>query len=84
MVKSKISKLIKQEIEEMDFKKQLGSEELAALEGEMMKEVTTNSNYFFKYDANKADKNLAVYNFNAPGNKHRHPNVILPHEHCDI
>lgn len=30
------------------------------------------------------DKNLAVYNFEAPGNKYRHPNVILPHEHCDI
>lgn len=50
----------------------------------MFKEVTTNSSFFFKYDANKGDKNLAVYNFNAPGNKHRSPNVILPHEHCDI
>ena len=50
----------------------------------MYKEVTTNNNFFFKYDQNKLDKNIAVYNFNAPGNKHRHPNVILPHEHCDI
>lgn len=84
MVKSKISKLIQEEIGEMDFKQQIASEELKALEGDMYAEVTTNSNFFFKYDAGKVEKNLAVYNFNAPGNKHRHPNVILPHEHCDI
>ena len=29
-------------------------------------------------------KNLKVVDFEAPGNKYRHPNVILPHEHCDI
>lgn len=83
-VKSKINSLIQEEIAEMDFKKQLGAEELAALEGEVFTEVTTNSSFYFKYDANKLGKNLAVYNFEAPGNKHRHPNVILPHEHCDI
>lgn len=27
---------------------------------------------------------MKVFNFNSPGNKFRHPNVILPHEHCDI
>ena len=68
----------------MDFKNQLSSEELGLLESDMFKEVTTHSNFYFKYDANKADKNLAIYNFEAPGNTHRHPNVILPHEHCDI
>ena len=25
-----------------------------------------------------------MYNLEAPGNKYRHPNVILPHEHVDI
>lgn len=25
-----------------------------------------------------------MVDFEAPGNKYRHPNVILPHEHCDI
>lgn len=54
------------------------------MESDVYAEVATNSSYFFKYDANKVDKNLAVYNFEAPGNKYRHPNVILPHEHCDI
>lgn len=50
----------------------------------MMKEVTTNSSFFFKYDANKVDKNIGIVDFKCPGNKHRHPNVILPHEHVDI
>lgn len=83
-VKSKINKLIQEEIGLAKFKSQIGSEELAALESDIYKEVTTNSNFYFKYDGNKVDKNIAVYNFEAPGNKHRHPNVILPHEHCDI
>lgn len=47
-------------------------------------EVATKSNYYFNVDENKKNKNLRVYDFNAPGNKYRHPNVILPHEHCDI
>jgi hypothetical protein len=83
-VKSKINALIQQEIGEAEFKNQIGSEELAALEADVYAEVATHSNFYFKYDGNKVDKNLAVYNFEAPGNKHRHPNVILPHEHCDI
>ena len=29
-------------------------------------------------------KNLAVRNINAPGNKHRKPNCILPHEHVPL
>lgn len=83
-VKGKINSLIQEEIGLMDLKKQIGTEELAALESDVYAEVTTNSSFYFKYDANKKDKNLAVYNFEAPGNKYRHPNVILPHEHCDI
>ena len=50
----------------------------------MYNEVTTNKNFYFSYDENKASKNLSVFDYNAPGNKYRHPNVILPHEHCDI
>jgi len=29
-------------------------------------------------------KNIKIYDFDAPGNKYKHPNVILPHEHCDV
>lgn len=68
----------------MNLKEKVGSEELAALESDIYDEVTTHKSFYFKYDANKVDKNIALYNFEAPGNKHRHPNVILPHEHCDI
>jgi hypothetical protein len=50
----------------------------------MYAEVTTNSNYYFSYDAGKVSKNLKVHDFKAPGNNTRHPNVILPHEVCDI
>lgn len=83
-VKSKISTLIQQEIELMGLKDQLSSEEQAGLESDTYAEVATKSNFYFSIDEGKAAKNLKVYDFEAPGNKHRHPNVILPHEHCDI
>lgn len=59
-------------------------EELIALETDTYAEVATKSNFYFSLDENKKDKNLKIYDFEAPGNKYRHPNVILPHEHCDI
>jgi len=62
----------------------LSKEELAGLQEETYAEVATNSNFYFSYDAGKVKKNLKVVDFEAPGNKYRHPNVILPHEHCDI
>lgn len=57
---------------------------MAELEEQTYGEVATNSSFFFNYDANKGKKNLKIVDFEAPGNKYRHPNVILPHEHCDI
>lgn len=62
----------------------MSAEEKLALESDTFKEVATKSNFYFSVDENKKSKNLKVYNFDAPGNKHRHPNVILPHEHVDI
>ena len=46
--------------------------------------MATKSNFYFSLDQNKAANNLKVYNFNAPGNKYRHPNVILPHENVNV
>jgi len=83
-VKNKISQLIEQEVALSGFKDQMTGEELTALETDTYEEVATKSNFFFAIDENKKSKNLKVYNFEAPGNKYRHPNVILPHEHCDI
>ncbi len=83
-VKSKIQQLIDQELEELGFKQQLSEEEASGVAAETFNEVATKSNFYFQYDANKADKNLKIYDFKAPGNKHRHPNVILPHEHVNI
>lgn len=68
----------------MGFKDQLSTEEKNALESDTYAEVATKSNYYFSIDEAKLKKNLRVYDFEAPGNKYRHPNVILPHEHCDI
>lgn len=83
-VKSKINQLIKEELAESGFKDLLSKEELAALENDTYAEVATKSNFYFSFDENKKSKNLKVFDFEAPGNKYRHPNVILPHEHCDI
>jgi len=46
--------------------------------------VKTKSNFYFKVDEKKVQKNLKIYNVKAPGNHHRHPSVILPHEHVHI
>jgi len=83
-VKNRIASMIKHEADELGFKEQLSKEELAALEEETYAEVSTQSNFYFKINEEKVKKNLKVYDFKAPGNKYRHPNVILPHEHCDI
>ena len=48
------------------------------------KEVKTKSNFYFRIDEHKKDSNLKVYNVRAPGNKHRKPYVMLPHEHVHI
>ena len=71
-------------MELMGFKDQLSKEEQAGLESETYAEVATKSNFYFSIDEGKVGKNLKVWDFEAPGNKYRHPNVILPHEHCDI
>lgn len=76
--------MLEQEMTEMGFKHQLSEEEKLALQNDTAAEVITKKNFYFSIDENKKDKNLKVYNFEAPGNKHRHANVILPHEHCDI
>ena len=83
-VKTKIATLLQQEMEEMGLKHQLSEEEKIALETDTYAEVATKSNFYFSLDENKKSKNLKIYDFEAPGNKFRHPNVILPHEHCDI
>lgn len=49
-VKSKISSLIQQEIEEMKFKNQLTLEEQQALEEDTYAEVATKSNFYFSLD----------------------------------
>jgi hypothetical protein len=79
-VKALINRLIEEEIALAGFKNQLVQEEARGLPAEK----PTKSNFYFNIDENKVDKNLKVYNIEAPGNKYRHPNVILPHEHVNI
>jgi hypothetical protein len=57
---------------------------METLSSDTLQEVITNRSFFFKYDSDRKTKNLKIYDFNAPGNPHRHPNVILPHEKVDI
>lgn len=83
-VKNRINKLIAEEIALAGFENQVSSEEAAALGADTYQEVATKSNYYFSLDEGKVDKNIKVYNMAAPGNKFRHPNVILPHENVNI
>jgi hypothetical protein len=75
---------VKQELDYLQFQERLTVEERQSLENDIYKEVKTKSNFFFSIDENKKDKNLKIYNKKAPGNAHRHPSVILPHEHIHI
>ena len=77
-IKQRINKIVERELVHHDFKDQLNKEALA---GETYNEVITRKNFFFQVDETKKDRNLAVHNIYAPGNKYRHPQVILPHEH---
>ena len=83
-VKSKINTLIQEELKLAGFEDQLSAEEADNVANNTFAEVATNSNYYFSYDATKTQKNLKVFDIKAPGNKFRHPNVILPHEHIDV
>jgi hypothetical protein len=76
--------LIEEEMKLAGFNDQLSKEEAAKIGSDTFAEVATNSNYYFEYDADKVNKNIGVFDSKAPGNKFRHPNVILPHEHIDI
>ncbi len=42
-------------------------------------ETVSKSNFYFAIDENKKDTNIAVINLMAPGNKHRHPSIGMPH-----
>lgn len=46
--------------------------------------MITKKNYFFEIDEKKKDRNLKVFDYTAPGNKYRHPQIVLPHEQFDI
>lgn len=80
-VKKRINKIVKEEVEKLEFKDRIAAEALVDTQYE---EVITKKNFFFGIDETKKDRNTKLHNFNAPGNKHRHPQVILPHEHVHI
>lgn len=80
-IKERINEIVHEEVAKLQFKDKLAAEQLAASKYE---EVTTKKNFYFSVDETKRARNLKVHNFNAPGNKYRHPQHILPHEHVDI
>jgi hypothetical protein len=83
-VKGRIATLVKQELDALRFEEQLKKEQAERLAKDVYQEVKTKSNFFFKVDENKVNKNLKIFNVKAPGNHHRHPSVVLPHEHVHI
>jgi len=75
---------VRQELDYLQFQDRLSHEEREGLSSDIYKEVKTRSNFYFSVDENKKEKNLKIYNKKAPGNAHRHPSVILPHENVHI
>ena len=80
-IREKINSIVQKEIDLVEFKNKVSTEELAA---DTYNEVITKKNFFFEVDETKKDRNLKVFDMKAPGNKYRHPNVILPHEHFHV
>ena len=80
-IQAQINKIVKQEIDLIEFKDAVSQEALAQ---SAYDEVVTKENFFFKVDEAKRERNLAIHDMTAPGNKHRKPQVILPHEHIHI
>ena len=83
-VKNRIASLVRQELDALRFEEKLKREQEERLAQDVYREVKSKSNFYFKVDEKKASKNLKIYNTKAPGNHHRHPSVILPHEHVHI
>ena len=80
-LQKRINQVVEQEIGLVEFKDQIGKEELSA---EVYQEVITKQNFFFKVDEHKKSKNLRVVDVKAPGNIHRKPRCILAHEHVNV
>ena len=81
MIRNKINAIVEKEISLIEFKNKVATEALAA---DTYKEVVTKKNFFFQVDEKKTERNLKVFDYTAPGNKYRHPQVVLPHEHFKI
>ena len=81
MIREKINAIVEKEISLIEFKNKVATEALAA---DTYKEVVTKKNFFFQVDEKKTERNLKVFDYTAPGNKYRHPQVVLPHEHFKI
>lgn len=77
-IQAQINKIVKQETDLIEFKNAVSQEALAQSAYE---EVVTKENFFFKVDEQKRDRNLRISDMSAPGNKHKKPQYILPHEH---
>lgn len=77
-IKKRINYIVEKELVLQDFKDQLDKEALA---NAAYKEVITKQNFYFAIDETKVNRNLAVYDIMAPGNKYRKPQYIIPHEH---
>jgi hypothetical protein len=80
-VKSKINQIVEKELVLQDFKDKLDQESLSQA---AYQEVVSRKNFFFAVDENKKQTNLKIHNIQAPGNKYRKPQYILPHEHVDV
>ena len=83
-VKSKIDKLVAQELDYLNFKDKLSEEEAAGIAAKSYDDIITKSNFYFAIDEGKKERNVRVVNPKAPGNIHRHPSIGMPHGKVDI
>lgn len=68
-------------MDKIQFADKVAAEKLAT---DKYEEVITKKNFYFAVDETKKEKNLKIHNINAPGNKHRHPSHVWPHNHTSV
>lgn len=83
-VKAKMAKLVQNELGFLDFQDQLTREEEERLLESAVQEVKERSSFFFRYDDNRVETNLHIFDDKAPGNRFHQPSIAIPHEGVHI
>lgn len=79
--KKNIKRLLDEELEFLGFCNEVKEADEKELIEDTMKDIEKRTSFFYSYDNNKVNTNKKIYDVHAPGNIHKKPSMIVPHEH---